>query len=179
MDCSRPGSSAHGISQARALEWVAIPFSRGSSWPRDWTWVCCISGRFFTLWATVVGGEMVGGPKTRGVKPDDRTMEPSAEHRWRLGEKISPHDLRGSPWFDHHVYWSRRFWILPESLFFLRITMRWNVSHLKLGGLVQTMSERTFGSRKTEFGSQGKTEFKWFTCAPSCNFKNILSWWEF
>ena len=37
MDCSPPGSSVHGILQARILEWVAIAFSRGSSWPRDWT----------------------------------------------------------------------------------------------------------------------------------------------
>ena len=35
MDCSLPGSSVHGVLQARALEWVAIPFSRGSSQPRD------------------------------------------------------------------------------------------------------------------------------------------------
>ena len=34
------------------LQWVAIPFSRGSSWPRDQTWVFCITGRFFTIWAT-------------------------------------------------------------------------------------------------------------------------------
>ena len=36
MDCSPPGSSAHGISRARILEWAAMPSSRGSSWPRDW-----------------------------------------------------------------------------------------------------------------------------------------------
>ena len=41
----------HGLA-ARILEWVAIPFSRGSSWPRDWTLVSCIAGRFFTIWAT-------------------------------------------------------------------------------------------------------------------------------
>ena len=35
MDCSSPGSSVHGSPQARVVEWVAIPFSRGSSWPRD------------------------------------------------------------------------------------------------------------------------------------------------
>ena len=52
MDCSLPGSSVHWIHQARILEWVAIPFSRGSSWPRDQTWVSCIAGRFFTIWAT-------------------------------------------------------------------------------------------------------------------------------
>jgi len=52
MDCSPPGSSVHGILQARILEWVAIPFSRGSSWSRDWTQVSCIIGRLFTIWAT-------------------------------------------------------------------------------------------------------------------------------
>ena len=43
LDCSLQGSSVHGIFQARKLEWVAIPFSRGSSWPRDWICVFCIS----------------------------------------------------------------------------------------------------------------------------------------
>ena len=53
MDCSPlSGSSVHGILQARILELVAFPFSRGSSWPRDWTLVSCIAGRFFTTWAT-------------------------------------------------------------------------------------------------------------------------------
>ena len=47
-----PVPSVHGILQARILEWVAIPFSRGSSWPRDWTQVSCIAGGFFTVWAT-------------------------------------------------------------------------------------------------------------------------------
>ena len=51
-DCSPPGFSVHGILQARLLEWIAIPFSRGSSWPRNWTLVSCIAGRFFTTWAT-------------------------------------------------------------------------------------------------------------------------------
>ena len=51
MDYSPPGSPVHGISQARMLEWVAIPFCRGSSWPRYQTQVFCIAGRFFTNWA--------------------------------------------------------------------------------------------------------------------------------
>ena len=51
MNCSLPGSSIHGILQARILEWIAISFSRGSSQPRDWTWVSCISGKLFTTWA--------------------------------------------------------------------------------------------------------------------------------
>ena len=52
MDCSPLGSSVHGISQAKILEWVAISFSRGSSWPRDWTQVSCIAGGLFTVRAT-------------------------------------------------------------------------------------------------------------------------------
>ena len=49
MDCSLPGSSVHGIFQARVLEGVAISFSKESSWPEDWTWVSCIAGWFFTV----------------------------------------------------------------------------------------------------------------------------------
>ena len=55
MDCSPPGSTTHGIFQARILEWVAISFSRRSSRPRDWTHVShmvSIVGRRFTVWAT-------------------------------------------------------------------------------------------------------------------------------
>ena len=50
--CILPSSSVHGILQVRILEWVAISFSRGSSWPRNWTQVSCIAGRFFTDRAT-------------------------------------------------------------------------------------------------------------------------------
>ena len=52
--CATPwtGPSVHGILQARILEWVAIPDSRGSSQPRDQTQVSCIVDRFFTVWAT-------------------------------------------------------------------------------------------------------------------------------
>ena len=49
MDWSPPVSSAHGILQARIQEWVAIPFSRGSSQLRDGTQASCIAGRFFTI----------------------------------------------------------------------------------------------------------------------------------
>ena len=48
MDCSPPCSSVHGISEARILKWVTIAFSSGSSWPRDWTFVPCLAGRFIS-----------------------------------------------------------------------------------------------------------------------------------
>ena len=53
MDYSPPGFSVHGISQARILEWVTMPSSKGSSWPRVRTHVSCVfctAGRFFTHW---------------------------------------------------------------------------------------------------------------------------------
>ena len=50
--CNSVDYAVHGLLQARILEWVAIPFSRESSQPRDWTWASCIAGRFFTSWAT-------------------------------------------------------------------------------------------------------------------------------
>ena len=52
MDYSPPGFSVHGILKARTLEWVASPFAKESSQPRNGTQVSHIAGRFFTIWAT-------------------------------------------------------------------------------------------------------------------------------
>ena len=52
MDCSLPGSSVHGVSQAKILEWVAISSSRGSYQPRDRTYVSCIGRQILYHWAT-------------------------------------------------------------------------------------------------------------------------------
>ena len=60
MNCSLPGSSVHGILQTRILEWVVMPFSRGSSQPRDRTQVSRIVGGFFTIWATREAYELYG-----------------------------------------------------------------------------------------------------------------------
>ena len=80
MDCSVPGSSAHGILQAKILEWGAILFSRGSSWPRDWTWVSCIAGRFFTIWAT---------------KKKKKTIRKPRAYLWHTGSLVFCHHKRG------------------------------------------------------------------------------------
>ena len=76
MDCCLPGSSVHGILQA--LEWVAILFSRGSSWPRNWTQVPCIAGKFFTDWAMREALRIlkwVARPSSRGsFQPRDQTQ---------------------------------------------------------------------------------------------------------
>ena len=72
MDCSPPNYTKfhHGILQARRLEWVAIPFSRGSSLPRDWIWGCFIADRFFTIWATKEALLVVAQLVTQWLKQD-------------------------------------------------------------------------------------------------------------
>ena len=65
MDCSPPGSSVHGILQARTLEWVAMPFSRESSWPRDRTYVSyfsCIGGWVLYLYHNLETPDHQGSP---------------------------------------------------------------------------------------------------------------------
>ena len=60
MDCGLPGSSVHGILQARILAWVAISSSRGHSWLRDWNWVSCIAGRKLTSTPELTSNEALG-----------------------------------------------------------------------------------------------------------------------
>ena len=66
MDCRQPVFFVHGLLQARIVEQVAISFSRVSSWPRDWTQVSCIAGRFFTVWAS-------RQPQTWNCVPDKKS----------------------------------------------------------------------------------------------------------
>ena len=68
MDYSPPCSSVHGILQARILEWVAIPFSRGSSQPRGQTQVSCTAGKVFTVWAIREVQEYCSGVATSPSK---------------------------------------------------------------------------------------------------------------
>ena len=79
MDCSPPGSSVHGIFQAWILEWVAVSFSRGSSWPRDRTRVSRIVGRCLTIWATREAHQ-----KHRRVVVSFKRMSVEIFYRWNL-----------------------------------------------------------------------------------------------
>ena len=78
MDCSPPGSSVHGIFQARILEWVAISFSRGSSRPRDGTCVSCIGRWILYLWALYISSNKIffnRGKKQTNRLGSSRKME--------------------------------------------------------------------------------------------------------
>ena len=93
MDCNLPGSSVHGILQARIQEWVAISISRGSSQPRDQTWVSFIVGRFVTIWTTrkapvsLYQPSGVGwGERWEGGQKGGDICTPMADSRWSLTE---------------------------------------------------------------------------------------------
>ena len=100
-DCSPPGFSVHEILQARILEWVAIPFSRGSSWSKDWTLISCITGRFFTIWVT-------GKPRIClqcGKSGFDLWVEKGSIPVFLPGEFHGQRSLAGySPWGHKELY---------------------------------------------------------------------------
>ena len=79
----------YGILQGRILEWVAFPFSRGSSQPRDWTQVSCIAGGFFTSWAT-------GKPSATWEAPSDTAraslLYPISRHKVFRHRRLESHD---------------------------------------------------------------------------------------
>ena len=105
VDCSPPGSSVHGILQARILEWVAISFSRGSSRHRDWIRVSYTAGKPFTQWAThmarcsMLPAEGAGDTAGQGSSWGRRVAHQASRARppvavcWSAGQSTAP---RGS-----------------------------------------------------------------------------------
>ena len=76
-------SLSMGILPARILEWVAIPSFRGSSQPRDQTWISCIPGKFFTIWATREANSIYEQDSFRSKTPFD-SLWPHGLHHARL-----------------------------------------------------------------------------------------------
>ena len=143
MDCSLPGSSVHGIFQARTLEWVAISFSRRSFPPRDWTWVSHIVGRRFTIWATKEVLPRLHIKKQRcnfaNKGPSSQSYGFSSSHVW----------LRE---LDHKEGWAPKNWFLWKLFKFPWIARRSNQSILKeinleysLEGLMLKLKFQYFG----------------------------------
>ena len=84
IDCSLPSVFFHEILQARILEWVAVPFSRASSWPRERIGVCCIACRFFTNWAKGKPSYGVAvGFKSKHLAPESKHINIFNKHlKW-------------------------------------------------------------------------------------------------
>ena len=110
MDYRPLGSPVHGILQARKLKWIVIPFSRGSYWPKDQTWVSCTAGRFFTIWAIKEACD----DSQRGLLYAIITPVFSicaVLSRSVLSDSLRPHGLQPTrllcPWeFSREEYWS-------------------------------------------------------------------------
>ena len=118
MDCSLPCSSAHGIFQARVLEWVAISFSRGSSQPRDWTRVSHIVGRRFTILATREEVSFTLHNWRRKWQPTAAIL-PGEFHRERSLMGYSPWGLKDSDmtkWLTHAYTHTIKFILMRTSL---------------------------------------------------------------
>ena len=92
MHCSLPGSSVHSCLQARIPEWVAIPFSRLSSWSRNWTWILCIAGTFS-------GSEVKASASNSGDQVRSLEKEMVTHSRilaWRIPWKEEPGRLQST-----------------------------------------------------------------------------------
>ena len=86
VDCSLPGSSVHGVSQARMLEWTAVSYSRGSSWPRNGTCISCTGGYILYHWATwEVQKKECFHMHKKGRKKKRRIKEWKGERKGRRG----------------------------------------------------------------------------------------------
>ena len=94
--CNPTDYTVYGILQARILEWVAIPFSRGSSQPRDQTQVSCIAGWFLTSWATYISLILHVCWGSASSSPPHCTWAPSRTWHW-VGHYLQYHCLQ---WFS-------------------------------------------------------------------------------
>ena len=112
MDCSPPGSSVCGILQARVLQWVAVPFSRGSSWARNWTCISCVSciSRHNQCSFTTVPPGYPGKWDSRRENAMERNEGKwNLECGWEWGKFSVLKSLRRSHWGDN-------IWTRPEGL---------------------------------------------------------------
>ena len=131
LDCSPPGSSVHGIFQARILEWVDYPFSRGSSQPRDRTQVSCTAGSFFTSWVTREAQEYWSGlPISSPADLSDPEIEPESP---TLQEDSLPTELSGkvlTSYIHILILWIVILWNLPMiSISFKFFILSLNMKH--------------------------------------------------
>ena len=139
MDCRLPGSSIHGIFQARVLEWVAISFSRGSSQPRDQTQVSSTGDRCFTIWATqeALSTQVPHVQLRRGACCDMRMLWTSA---------FSAGDPRLSV-LQHRMFKVTTSWLdLTDS------RVGWGFPPVGLSSASQAVHKQVLGARRLSLG---------------------------
>ena len=142
MDCNPPGSSVHGILQARILEWVAVPSSRGSSWPRDRMSLAfpALAGRFVTnstTWELPNGSQCRSKNNAHGqpAAPSTDQRGPLSSNTWKaIAHKqypyfpgtLAPFSTKLYPCWIY--YWSDEFWVLERAKF-LNNSLKFLKSH--------------------------------------------------
>jgi len=135
-----PGSSVHGILQARILEWVAIPFSRDSFLPRDRTHVSCIAGRFFTESVSSVQSlSCVRLFATPGTAARQASLELTQTHVHRVSDTIQPsHILLSSspPAFNLSQHQSLFQWV--SSLYQVAKVLEFQLQHQSFQRIFRT-----------------------------------------
>ena len=140
--CNSMDHTVHGILQARVLERVVVPFSRGSSQPRGWTQVSCTAGRFFTSWGTRAAQEYWSGKlipfpvdlPDPGIKPGSPALQVDS----------LPTELSGKPhpWSRGFIKKNKVLWYIPKRApFFLSSarSMRRFFSDIYCGNLVKLL----------------------------------------
>ena len=115
MDCSPPDSSVHWILQAKILEWVAIPFSKESSQPRDRTYISCTVSRFFTISA-----------------PRKTTHRKQSSKIWAALWVHYQLRLNKVPWFSLHTVKKYTFLILFSAVLFVFLQFSLVISLFKM-----------------------------------------------
>ena len=134
MDYSPTSSSVHGIFQTRKLEWVAFPFSRGSSWPRARTCISCTADRLFTIWATREAPYLAGDILISSfLQPftDGPGRDVSCEHKQRYFSLMFRRGRQG-PWR----------WAVIDTVSVVSLTPREKLGHT--AGGERPASKRSF-----------------------------------
>ena len=141
-----PGSSVHGILQARMLEWAAIPFSRGSSQPREWTQVSRMAGRFFTVWAT-----------WKPFEPQPHVKQYEARNKSGILPALSSnssHRVKQTLNGSLQAKWTKKF----NGAFQAKFSRNWNEGLLKLIGVLKGLR----GLRDTSAAQlESEENFNW------------------
>ena len=184
MDYSLPGSSVHGIFLSRMLEWVAIPFSRGSSQPRNWNWVSHVAGRFFTAWLTrafqvalvvnvgdiIDSGSIPGLGRSGGVHGNpiqySHLENPIDRGAWRVtvhGVVKSRTRLKCPRWWQYTTPERRKGWYLEKAQ-----TADNQFSSVQLLSYIQLFATPWTAARHA---------FQFITNSQSCSNSCPLSWW--
>ena len=119
MDCSSPGFSVHGICQTRILEWVALPSSRGSSWPRDRTHIFCVGRQILYHWATSEAWTWYYSFNLYLVffhpSPPRLSNELSLRQEPHSGVRLYSESLINSAPVPNHLIIRRQTWVLCHS----------------------------------------------------------------